>query len=92
MIEPTLVYKRGEGWVYETHETLTEVIGKYRVTLVRRQPEVGEYYWVDLEPLAEVMGNIKSMNEDLRKRGIRWNKRYEWGLKPTMTMLIEDVI
>jgi hypothetical protein len=58
--EPTYVFKRGVGWVPEVEETVSGIIGKYHVTLVKRQPEVGEFYWTDQCSLAQTLRNLEN--------------------------------
>lgn len=42
MTEPVLTYKKGEGWVYTSHETYVFEQDGYRVTMEDRFPNPGE--------------------------------------------------
>jgi hypothetical protein len=48
MTDPEYTFIKGQGWVptYEEFE-YTEVIGRYRVTLVKRKPEIGEFHFYE---------------------------------------------
>lgn len=59
MTEPQYVYVKGQGWVANYAESLTERIGLWNVTLQIRPPEIGEFYWEDTGPLEEVMRNFR---------------------------------
>lgn len=59
--EPTYHFVKGAGWVPSTHETMSETIGNYKVTLIRRDPEIGEYwFWMKYtETLEDVMTDMR---------------------------------
>lgn len=41
--EPTYVYIKGKGWQLDACDSFTGVIGKWKVTVYARAPEIGEY-------------------------------------------------
>lgn len=44
-IEPVYEFVKGSGWVPSQAEWATKVVEGYRLTAIRRKPEVGEYYF-----------------------------------------------
>lgn len=44
MTEPILTYKKGEGWIYDGHESATREFGIWRITLINREPGPNEHF------------------------------------------------
>ncbi len=44
MTEPVYEYVKGEGWVIRTIVSASGTVGKQKVTIEKRFPEIGEYY------------------------------------------------
>lgn len=42
--EPTYTFVKGQGWVPQAIESVTGVIGKWRVTIFNCEPDTGDYY------------------------------------------------
>jgi hypothetical protein len=57
MTEPLYTFVRGQGWVIQTHESLTKDFGTVIVTLTHRMPTEGERFWSDSRSLQETMEN-----------------------------------
>ena len=43
-MEPTYTYVRGQGWVLDNNDTVTVELFYKRITLINREPVVGEQY------------------------------------------------
>lgn len=62
--EPTYEYVKGVGWVLSLKPpcpTRSEVFGNYRLTLMEREPEIGEFYFSENKnmTIGKVMDNIR---------------------------------
>lgn len=86
--EPTYEYIKGQGWVPSTHETFTGIIGKWHVTLIKRKPEIGEYYWSDDCPLEQTFRNLETQPTKLYRPPVYSGP--VWGT-PQVTMLLKRV-
>lgn len=89
--EPTYEYIKGQGWVPTTHEMFTGIIGKWHVTLIKRKPEIGEYYWSDTCSLEQTFRNLARQphrvgdsSPKVPSDGVTW-------CIPEVTMLLKPV-
>lgn len=60
--DPEYYYVKGEGWIPLTTPPppqLTEIIGKYKVTLIQRRPERGENYFTNNGQRYDEEGNLQ---------------------------------
>lgn len=58
--EPTYEYIKGQGWVVAPPcETVSGVIGKWHVVLMRRRPVKGEFFFTDGCSLEQTFENLK---------------------------------
>jgi len=67
--EPTYVYKKGEGWVYQTCEVREFQRDYFKVTVEQRPPSAGEGYMIERHYL-----HINAF-VDFLKRNYNW--RYQ---------------
>lgn len=64
MTEPTYHYVKGQGWVPSTADFCVGTCGQWRITLIRRLPLKGEYFFTSYSPLIETMKALIEGDDD----------------------------
>lgn len=60
MTEPTYEFVKGQGWVARTHEVHTFEAFGHVITLERRNPEIGEFYYMGKESFASIENQLRT--------------------------------
>lgn len=99
--EPVYEYIKGQGWVPTTApQGPTAIIEGYRVTVVQRRPQMGEYFFNELTNTTpqDTLKNLTTQEYRFRGRDLdklempKYYTGYGWGGRPNpMTILVEKL-